>query len=60
MAMSDKDKQELAKEIIKQFLCYIDNYIGTSIRKKLGYIIIALIVAAGVSIGIIKIPGVLP
>jgi len=60
MPMSDEDKKDLAKEIIKQFFAYIDGAIGASIRKKLAYIFIALIVAAGVSIGIIKIPGVLP
>jgi len=58
MAMSDKDRKELAKEIVKQFFEYIDGSIGTSVRKKLVYVFIGLIVAAGVSVGFIKIPGI--
>jgi len=56
--MSDKDRKELAKEIVKQFFEYIDGSIGTSVRKKLVYVFIGLIVAAGVSVGFIKIPGI--
>lgn len=59
MPMSDEDRKALAREIVKQLLAYIDISIGTSIRKKIFYVVITLILLAGISFGIIKIPGVL-
>ena len=57
MAMSDEDRQKLAKEIVKQFFLKIDESIGHSVRKKLVYVMVAMILAGGVSLGIVKIPG---
>lgn len=57
MPMSDEDRKKLAKEIVGQFFEQIDRKIGASVRKKIVYVLIAMILAGGVSLGIVKIPG---
>ena len=61
MSMSDEEikiieRNKLAKAIIKEFFNYIDLSLGKSLRRKLVYILIALLIVGGITTGIIHLP----
>ena len=57
MALSEEDRRKLAKEIVVEFFRHIDMSLGGSIRRKLFYIALAVLLASAVFLGVIKIPG---
>lgn len=56
MSMSDDDRKKLAKDIVKEFFNYIDLSLGKSMRKKLIYLLIGLIIVGAMSFGLIHLP----
>ena len=60
MPMSEEEIKKLAKatarETVKAFFEYIDLSLGKSMRKKLVYLFIGLLIAGGIATGIIHLP----
>lgn len=57
VALSNDEIKKIAVEVVKQFFAYIDINIGSSIRKKLIWVMVAMIIVGAISLGIIKLPG---
>lgn len=58
MPLSEEDRKALAKEIVTQIFAYIDISIGESVRKKILWLAVLVLVVLAIWIGILKVPGV--
>ena len=55
--LSDKDVERIAKEMVKQLFISIDISLGNSLRRKIVYILVIVILLAGVLLHVIELPG---